>query len=72
MKIASTQRAGVIGMQLIINIHSSQCHLSLKHTQFLKKNSLRYDSSRCSSDGCTLSQLREREIVTGEIKWMIR
>jgi len=33
---------------------------------------LRYDSSRCSSDVCTLGQLREREIVTGEIKLLIR
>jgi len=72
MKIASTQRAGFGGMQLFINVRSSQCHLTLKHPQVLKKNSLRYDSSRCSIGGCTLGQLREREILTGEIKWLIR
>jgi len=70
-KIGSAQRADVGEMQLVIDVRSCQCHLTPKHSQF-KKNSLRYDSSRCSSDGCTLGQLREREIVTGEIKLLIR
>jgi len=39
---------------------------------FEKKNSLRYDSPRCSNDSCTLGRQREREIVTGEIKLLIR
>jgi len=38
---------------------------------FEKRNSLRYDGSRCSSDDCTLGQYREREIVTGEIKLLL-
>ena len=69
-KIASTQRAGVEEMQLVIDVRSCQCHLTLKHSQFFL-NGLRYDSSRCSSDGCTLGQQREREIVTGEIKLLL-
>ena len=70
-KNASTQPAGVGEMQLVIDVRSCQCHLSLKHSQFKKNKSLRFDSSRCSSDGCTLGQYREREIVTGEIKLLL-
>ena len=58
-------------MQLVIDVRSCQCHLTQKHSQFLKRSSLRYDSSRCSSDGCTLGQYREREIVTGESKLLL-
>jgi len=66
-KIASTQRAGVGKVRLVIDVRSSQCHLTLKHSQFLNKiQKIR------SSDGCTLGRLREREIVTGEIKLLIR
>jgi len=36
-KIASTQRAGVGEMQAVIDVRSCQCHLTLKHSQFLKK-----------------------------------
>jgi len=31
---ASTQRAGVGEMQLVIDVCSCQCHLTLKHSQF--------------------------------------
>jgi len=34
---SSTQRAGVGEMQLVIDVRSCQCHLTLKHPQFLKK-----------------------------------
>jgi len=36
-----------------------------------EENSLTCDSSRCSSDVCTLGQLHEREIVTEEIKLLL-
>ena len=36
-KIASTQRAGVREVRLIIDVRGSQCHLTLKHSQFLNK-----------------------------------
>jgi len=36
-KIASRQRACVGEMQLVIDVCSCQCHLTLKHSQFLKK-----------------------------------
>jgi len=38
MKIASAQRASFGGMQLVIDVRSSQWHLTLKHPQVLKKN----------------------------------
>ena len=36
-KIASTQRAGVGEVRLVMDVRSSQCHLTLKHSQFLNK-----------------------------------
>jgi len=36
-KIASTQRAGVGEVRLVIDVRSSQWHLTLKHSQFLNK-----------------------------------
>jgi len=36
-KIPSTQRAGVGEVRLVIDMRSSQCHLTLKHPQFLNK-----------------------------------
>jgi len=36
-KIASTQRGGVGEMQLVIDVRSCQCHLTLKYLQFLNK-----------------------------------
>jgi len=36
-KNASTQRAGVGEVRLVIDARSSQCHLTLKHSQFLNK-----------------------------------
>ena len=35
--IASKQRAGVGEVQLVIDVRSSQWHLTLKHSQFLNK-----------------------------------
>jgi len=34
-KIASAQRAGVVEVRLVIDVRSCQCHLTLKHSQFL-------------------------------------
>jgi len=36
-KIASTQRADVGEVRLVIDVRSSQCHLTLKHSQFCNK-----------------------------------
>jgi len=70
-KDGSTQWAGVVEVQLVVDVRSCQCHLTLKHSQFLE-NSLECDSPTCSNDSCTLGQWRELGIVTGEITLLIR
>jgi len=36
-RIASTQRAGVGETQLVTDVRSCQCHITLKYLQFLKE-----------------------------------